>query len=383
MIGAVGRGLPRPEARTWPGPFNLEVVGLTKRYRGPDGSEVVALAPLDLRLPPGSKVAVAGPSGSGKSTLLHLLAGLLRPSAGAVFWGGRELTAVREAEYARFRAESVGYVQQAFNLLPGFSALENVVLALTFAYRHSAPRERRAIASAMLRQLGLHEREQHRPDQLSQGQQQRVAVARALAHRPALVLADEPTASVDRETAELVTEALFGAVDGWQATLVVATHDPELLTRFERVVSLRRGQAVQLKRAPVSAFEIAWRSVRHRAVLSLLTALVLAVGLAVSLAVVLLGEALQRGVVKTAEPFDLIVGAKGSANQLVLSTIYLQDAPLGNLPYSVQEVLRADRGSAARCRWPSATWSPASRWSAARPGCSSSARDRAESPSFT
>ena len=179
------------------------------------------------------QVAISGPSGSGKSTLLHVIAGLLQPSSGSVQVCGQELAAVGEAERDRFRARSIGYIFQSFNLLQGYTAIENVLLGMTFSPR----KPHRQDAVELLKQVGLAHRLTHYPAQMSIGEQQRVAIARALVKRPELILADEPTGSLDpRHTGEVVTK-LRQVCREHGCTLVVVSHEQEVVGAFERQVS--------------------------------------------------------------------------------------------------------------------------------------------------
>jgi putative ABC transport system ATP-binding protein len=180
----------------------------------------------------GGRLAVTGESGSGKTTLLHLIAGILPADAGRIEIAGEPMTGLRETARDRLRARHVGYLFQAFHLLPALTALENVALGMTFRPRAgSAPR---AAAQEALTRVGLKDRLHHRPGQLSVGQQQRVAMARALAGKPALVLADEPTASLDRARARECLDLLLDFASEAGAALLVVTHDPDVLARFER-----------------------------------------------------------------------------------------------------------------------------------------------------
>ena len=190
-----------------------------------------------LEITGGERVAVIGPSGSGKTTLFHLIAGLLQPSQGEVRVNDVSLGTLGERDRDRFRAKTIGYVFQSFHLLPAFSALDNVRLALDVCGREPR-RARRAKARALLHDLGLGARLQHLPQALSTGEQQRVAVARALANAPDVLLADEPTAHVDPETREVVLARLFQEVVTSNTILLVATHDHTLLPRFDKVVHL-------------------------------------------------------------------------------------------------------------------------------------------------
>ncbi len=205
--------------------------------RGPRCEVFTALAPTTLTVAPGEAVAVVGPSGTGKTTLLHIAAGLLAPSAGEVYILGVAIHTLGEAARDRFRAQHLGVVFQVPNLLAAFSALANVMLAMDLADVVPPP-ERRARAVALLTSLGLGDRLHHRPEQLSVGEQQRVGVARALANQPRVVLADEPTASVDPATRQVVLDHLLHPVREAGCSLLLATHDPGLLPRFDRVEPL-------------------------------------------------------------------------------------------------------------------------------------------------
>jgi len=211
----------------------LRIEDLRKSYRAPDGTEQVVLDVARFELEAGAEVALAGESGSGKTTLLNLVAGILRPDSGRIEVAGTELGGLSEAERDAFRAAHVGYVFQTFHLLEGYSSLENVLLGMLFG--PGADRER---ARNLLERLGLAERTSHRPHQLSIGQKQRVAIARALANRPRLVLADEPTGSLDRERGAEALALLREVCREEGAALVVVSHDPHVLAAFERVERL-------------------------------------------------------------------------------------------------------------------------------------------------
>lgn len=189
----------------------------------------------------GSSVAIVGPSGCGKSTLLGVLAGLATPTAGTVTIGRAEITTMSEAARAAFRKESIGVVYQADNLLPFLSVFENVRLQLAFAGERKDPQRR---TRDLLDRLGLGEFGERLPDELSGGQRQRVAVARAIVHRPSLILADEPTGSLDDANAAVVVDLVTEAHRELGATLVVVTHDPAIAAGMQRVVSLREGSIV-------------------------------------------------------------------------------------------------------------------------------------------
>jgi len=204
------------------------------------GREVNVLTDVSLDVPAGQFLAIAGPSGSGKSTLLGLIAGLDQPTAGRIEVAGVEITGLDEDGLARFRRDRIGYVFQSFHLLPTLTAAENVAVPLELAGEtDAAPR-----AAALLAEVGLAERAHHYPVQLSGGEQQRVAVARAMARRPALLLADEPTGNLDSATGKQIIELLVGLNRRLGRTLVLVTHDAALAAHADRVVTLRDGRIV-------------------------------------------------------------------------------------------------------------------------------------------
>ncbi len=211
----------------------LEIENLVKTYRSPDGEVQPVLDVPSFSLEAREHVALVGQSGSGKTTLLHAIAGILRPDSGSVRLDGTDLVRLSEARRDALRARQIGYVFQTFNLLQGYSALENVLLGMVFG-----PGPDRAFARGLLERLGLGDRLLHRPGQLSVGQQQRVALARALANRPRLVLADEPTGNLDPERARQALALLQELCREHGAALLVVTHDREVRDRFERVVEL-------------------------------------------------------------------------------------------------------------------------------------------------
>jgi len=223
-----GAGLPVVEAR-----------GITKVYRM-DGVEIRALDGIDLAVTRGDSLAVMGPSGSGKSTLLGLLGGLDRPTSGSLAFGGRDVGELSDDELARVRNQVVGFVFQSFQLLPRTTALANVGLPLV--YRGLGRAERRRRAAAALEAVGLRHRLQHRPSQLSGGEQQRVAVARALAAEPAMLLADEPTGNLDSRSGDEVLELLARLHAERDVAVVVVTHNAGVAVRFDRTVLVRDGR---------------------------------------------------------------------------------------------------------------------------------------------
>jgi lipoprotein-releasing system ATP-binding protein len=218
----------------------LEVRELRKAYASPSGTTLEVLRGVSFTLAAGEMLAVSGASGAGKSTLLHLLGGLDAADGGSVRLGEIELTRLHGAELARTRNEQIGFVFQFHHLLPDLSALENVALPLLVARRK--PREARAAASAMLAAVGLSERASHRPGELSGGEQQRAAIARALVHEPRLVLADEPTGNLDARTGAGIAALLSTLARTRGAAIVVATHNEQLAAACDRTLALADGR---------------------------------------------------------------------------------------------------------------------------------------------
>lgn len=217
----------------------IHVRGLTKRYqRG--GETLVVLDGLNLEMQEGRFYALMGPSGSGKTTLLNLIGGLDQPDEGELVVAGADLAALDGGELARWRAASVGFVFQGFNLIPVLSAFENVELPLKLTPLSRA--ERRQHAEYALDLVGLKDRMHHRPKQLSGGQEQRVAIARAVATDPKLILADEPTGDLDRKSADQVLELLARLNREFQKTILMVTHDPHAAERAQSIVHLDKGQ---------------------------------------------------------------------------------------------------------------------------------------------
>jgi putative ABC transport system ATP-binding protein len=218
----------------------LELAAISKVYRR-RGSEVVALRAPSLVIPAGDYVAVVGPSGSGKTTLLSMLGGMLSPTAGRVLIDGESLYDLRPARRAELRRQQMGFVFQTFNLVPYLSAVENVEVPL---YLAGHPRdEQRRRATELLERIGLGERLDHKPSELSTGQQQRVALARTLANDPPVILADEPTGNLDAESRSLVLDFLDRAhADG--RTIVMVTHDQAAAARASRKLRIENGAIV-------------------------------------------------------------------------------------------------------------------------------------------
>ncbi|MFC7895936.1 ABC transporter ATP-binding protein [Streptomyces sp. NPDC057381] len=215
----------------------IQLRSVSRRY-GSGDSAVTALDEVSLAFPNGTFTAVMGPSGSGKSTLLQCAAGLDRPTSGSVVVGGTELTGLSERRLTLLRRERIGFVFQAFNLLPSLTAAQNVALPLRLAGR----RPSRSRVREALGRVGLADRARHRPTELSGGQQQRVALARALITRPEVLFADEPTGALDSRTGRQVLALLRGMVDREGQTVVMVTHDPVAASYADRVVFLVDGR---------------------------------------------------------------------------------------------------------------------------------------------
>ena len=211
----------------------LQVTELKKGYRAPDGVWTPILDIPHFQLEAGEQAALIGESGSGKTTFLHILAGILTADQGVVRLSGQDLTQLSEAHRDRLRGQSLGYIFQTFNLLQGYTARENVEMAMFLGSKVD-----RQKARELLRQVGLHDREEYKPRQLSVGQQQRVAIARAVANRPRLVLADEPTGNLDPGRADEVLSLICERCREIGAALLMVTHDSKALARFTRVESL-------------------------------------------------------------------------------------------------------------------------------------------------
>jgi len=214
--------------------------GLTRVY-GEGETAVHALRGVTIDFPAGQFTAIMGPSGSGKSTLMHLLAGLDRPSSGTVMVDGQEIARLDDKALTRLRRDRLGFVFQAFNLVPVLTAAENIRLPLTLAGR----KPDQEWLTRLIDAVGLADRLEHRPAELSGGQQQRVAAARALVHRPAVVFADEPTGNLDSKSSEEVLALLRHAVDDFGQTVIMVTHDEQAASVADRVVVLHDGQVVE------------------------------------------------------------------------------------------------------------------------------------------
>ena len=218
----------------------IQLRGVSKTV--PSGAGFLTiLHPLDLTIEGGRVVAITGPSGSGKSTLLGLLAGLDSPSTGSVVLDGVDITVLDEDSLARLRGRRIGFVFQFFHLLPSLTALENVLVPMEIAGAPNA----RARAKELLGEVGLQERGHHYPSQLSGGEQQRIAIARALANNPPILLADEPTGNLDSTTGHQIIQLLLEVNRTRKTTLVLVTHDPELAAVADVSIALRDGKVVR------------------------------------------------------------------------------------------------------------------------------------------
>jgi len=215
-----------------------QLTNVTKRYVQRN-RQVTALSGVTLSIPDGQLVAIQGPTGGGKSTLLQMLGALDRPSEGTVGFGDDDLSRLGDHDLGKLRALKIGFVFQAFNLIPTLSAQENVETAL--APQHLPASERRARAEAALASVGLADRLSHRPDELSGGQQQRVAIARALVKEPTVLLADEPTGNLDEETRDEIMDLLHGLWRDRGLTLIIVTHDSAVAQRAERRLHIAQG----------------------------------------------------------------------------------------------------------------------------------------------
>jgi putative ABC transport system ATP-binding protein len=220
----------------------LELRDLVKHYPVPGGDPVRAVDGVNLSVAPGELVALYGPSGSGKTTLLLMVAALLAPTSGAVLVGGREVGALSEREASRYRLRELGFVRQNFDLLPGVSAIDNAVLKLLKTTRWRAAH---AQVRPLLERLGLGERLHHRSEQLSMGERQRVMIARALSTQPRLLLADEPTGSLDTQRSREVLGLLRELCHEQQVAIVLVSHDPQAASYADSVYALRDGKLSQ------------------------------------------------------------------------------------------------------------------------------------------
>jgi putative ABC transport system ATP-binding protein len=227
----------------------IELRGVSKTVQS-GGHPLTILHPLDLTVAAGQCLAIVGPSGSGKSTLLGLIAGLDAPSSGQIFIDGVDITALDEDRLARLRGDKIGFVFQFFHLVPSLTALENILVPMEIAGRRDARRR----AQILLDEVGLHDRGHHYPSQLSGGEQQRIAIARALANDPPLILADEPTGNLDSANGASILELLIAVRKTRGVTLVLVTHDPTVAAIADAQLTLRDGRPVDSARSiPVGA----------------------------------------------------------------------------------------------------------------------------------
>lgn len=221
--------------------MTVKVKNVEKVYRLGE-IPVHALKGISMELEKGEFVAVMGPSGSGKTTLLNLIGALDKPTKGKVYIDGKDLTALKEKELTKLRRRTMGFVFQFYNLIPVLSAFENVELPMLIADKPRKEREKRA--RQLLEMVGLADRADHRPDELSGGEQQRVAIVRALANKPSIVLADEPTGDLDTKTGTEVMHALHNLSKRERATVIVVTHDPIVADLARRVFEMQDGKII-------------------------------------------------------------------------------------------------------------------------------------------
>lgn len=216
----------------------IELKNLTKIYK--NGIEFRALDNANLRIKKGEFVAIVGPSGSGKSTLMHLIGLLDTPSLGTLLIDGKDITKMSDKERSKMRNRMLGFVFQYHHLLPDFTALENVIMPLLIAGK--SRKEAQEIAENLLKEVGLEDRMDHKPGELSGGQSQRVAVARALSCSPAIVLGDEPTGNLDTKTGDLIYELLRRLNREYSQTFIVVTHNEDLASKADRIIRLVDGK---------------------------------------------------------------------------------------------------------------------------------------------
>jgi putative ABC transport system ATP-binding protein len=232
---APGRSLAERAANGVPA---VDVRGVRKVYTR-DSQRIVVLDGIDLQVPRGEFLALMGPSGSGKTTLLNLIAGIDRPTSGAVFVAGTEVSALSEGALAAWRSRHVGFIFQFYNLIPVLTALENVELPLLLT--RLSKRQRRARAMIALEVVGLADRHKHYPRQLSGGQEQRVAIARAIVTDPDVLVADEPTGDLDAKSAEDILGLIATLIEHFEKTIVMVTHDPRAANRAHTEMHLEKG----------------------------------------------------------------------------------------------------------------------------------------------
>jgi putative ABC transport system ATP-binding protein len=231
----------------------IEIKGLRKVYRL-GHEKVVALDHIDLEIEKGEICCILGTSGSGKSTLLNMMAGLEKPTKGTIDIEGHRISAMNEAELARFRQKNVGFVFQSYNLIASLNALENVIMPLMF--RRVPKEEREDLAMDILTKVGLDKYIAHKPNQMSGGQQQRVGIARAFVGSPDIIFADEPTGNLDTRTSESVMEIMLGMARLNHQTLVIVTHDPEVAAYADKIVHIRDGnvESIEIMKGEVKEY---------------------------------------------------------------------------------------------------------------------------------
>ncbi len=343
----------------------LSLENVKKSFVEPGGGLLPVLNVPKFQVATGEQMVLVGRSGSGKTTLLHLIAGIGRPDEGTIRIDNIDIVRLPEAGRDRFRADKIGYVFQTFNLLPGFTALENVLLGMSF----SSGRVRPDRARQLLDRVGLSHRLDHKPAQLSVGEQQRVAVARALANQPKLLLADEPTANIDTRHQQQVIDLVRETCREENVALVLVTHTPQVAEQFNRVENLeeinRRNS--EAKANYLATHEPSGKSPCVIGISSLYSprsmtmslwsfvsdgprsmALMLGVSLVVAVLVMsgVVGTSFQNS---AGLGYNMIVGAKGGALQLVFNTVYHIDKPIENIPYSYyKEFLPARSAATAR-----------------------------------
>lgn len=221
----------------------LKTNNLTKNY-GIKETLVRALKPTSVEVKKGEFVAIVGPSGSGKSTLLHLLAGLDKPSAGQVFINDKDIYSMSEKEISRYRRRNIGFIFQAFNLIPILSAEENIKLPILM----DGNKVDEEYIDELMEILDLKNRKKHLPGQLSGGQQQRVSIARALANKPSIIFADEPTGNLDSKNSQEVLELLRKTIEKYDQTLVMITHDNNIAAMADRIITISDGMIIEDKK---------------------------------------------------------------------------------------------------------------------------------------
>ncbi|WP_346930927.1 ABC transporter ATP-binding protein [Clostridium sp.] len=220
----------------------LRTSGLAKTY-GMNETAVKALKPTDLEIKEGEFVAIVGPSGSGKSTLLHLIAGLDKPSAGKVFINDQDIYELSENELSRYRRQNIGFIFQAFNLIPILSAEENIKLPVLM----DGKKVDEGYIDELMDVLDIKERKKHLPGELSGGQQQRVSIARALANKPSIIFADEPTGNLDSQNSKEVLQLLKSTIEKYNQTLIMITHDGSIAQMADRIITISDGMIVEGK----------------------------------------------------------------------------------------------------------------------------------------